>query len=100
MDQTSAVVAQDVAEKPNFPMAVVAGIGAAIAGALIWAVITVVSEMQLGIVAVAVGFLIGWAIGAVGKGSGAQFGILGAACGVLGCVLGSTFTAIGLFASA
>jgi len=73
----------------NFPLALVAGIAAAIAGAALWALVTVAIEMKLGLIAVAVGYLVGQAIRFAGKGIDPKFGYLGAACGLLGCVLGN-----------
>lgn len=84
----------------NFPLAVAAGLGAAIGGALIWAVVTVVTNMELGIIAVAIGYVVGQAINAVGHGRSQKFGILGAVCGLIGCVLGSVLSYLAFYADA
>ena len=85
---------------PNFGMAIAGGLGAAILGAAAWAVVTVVTQMELGIMAVAIGFLVGWAVRELGKGSDQKFGILGAACGLFGCVLGNALSALAFFSQA
>jgi hypothetical protein len=85
------------AVQPNFPLAIAAGLGAAIVGAALWAIVTVAAQMKLGIVAVAIGFIVGWAIRETGKGTDQKFGILGAACGLFGCVLGNVLSDIAIF---
>ena len=82
----------------NFPLAVAAGLAAAVAGALIWAAVTVVTQTELGIIAVAIGYLVGLAIKTVGHGRSRKFGILGAVCGLFGCVLGSLLSDVAFYA--
>ncbi|MGI6606723.1 MAG: hypothetical protein ACOX2X_06745 [Peptococcia bacterium] len=65
------------------------GVGAAIIGAIIWAVLTVVTGYQNGWMAVGVGFLVGMAIRIMGKGIDISFGIMGAILAFLGCILGN-----------
>lgn len=84
----------------NFPLAVAAGVGAAIAGAVIWATITVAAEMKLGIIAVAIGYIVGQAIRATGHGRSQKFGILGAVCGLIGCVAGNLLGYLAFYAQA
>jgi hypothetical protein len=92
-------LAEPVAQ-PNFPMAVLGGLGGAVVGAGLWAVVTVVTQMELGIMAIAVGFIVGYAVRELGKGREQKFGILGAVCGLIGCVLGNLLSAIGVYAQA
>jgi len=73
----------------NFNLAILAGIGAAVLGAALWAVVTVTTKTELGLMAVAVGFLVGRAIRAVGHGVEQKFGYLGAACAFVGCIAGN-----------
>lgn len=87
----------EVPVQPNFPLAIAGGIGGALAGAALWAVVTVVTQMELGIVAVAIGFIVGFAVRELGKGSDQKFGILGAVCGLFGCALGNVLSAIAIF---
>ena len=87
-----------ILSEQNFSRAIPAGIGAAVLGAVAWAVITVATEMQLGLMAIAVGYIVGRAIRAVGHGVEPKFGYLGAACALLGCVAGNVLSAIGFYA--
>lgn len=96
---TSAAVLQPVA-KPNFGLAVVGGLAAAIAGAAIWAAVTVATKMELGIMAIAVGFTVGYAVRVLGKGKDISFGILGAACALAGCALGNLLSSVAFYAQA
>ena len=82
----------------NFPAAIAAGFVAALIGAAIWAAVTVATEYQIGWMAVGVGFLVGIAVRAAGKGSGDRFAYAGAVLALLGCVLGNLFTVVALFA--
>lgn len=71
-----------------------AGVAAALIGAVIWAVVTVTTKYQIGIVAVGIGALVGFALR---KGNGGKaFGILGAVLALFGCVLGNYFSLIAL----
>lgn len=100
-NQNPSSVAQALAKiraEQNFGLATLAGVGAAICGAILWAIVTVVTNMQLGLIAVAVGYLVGKAVSIAGKGIDRKFGYLGAACGLLGCLLGNLLSAIAIFA--
>jgi hypothetical protein len=74
-----------------------AGVGAAIIGAVAWAIVTVSTKYQIGFMAIAIGALVGFAL-RIGNG-GKAFGILGAFLALFGCVLGNYFSIIA-FASA
>lgn len=74
-----------------------AGVAAALIGAIAWAVITVTTKYQIGLVAVGIGALVGFAMRMANGGK--MFGILGALLALFGCVLGNYFSLIG-FASA
>lgn len=69
-----------------------AGITAAIIGAVLWALITVATEYQIGWMAVGVGYLVGYAVRIAGKGIDKSFGITGALLALFGCILGNIFT--------
>jgi hypothetical protein len=84
----------------TFALATAAGLGAAIAGAALWAVVTVLTEYEIGIMAVAVGFMVGRAIIFVVKHGNSAYGILGAACSLFGCLLGNLLSAVGFAAQA
>lgn len=81
-------------------MAILGGLGGAVVGAGLWAVVTVVTQMELGVMAIAVGFTVGYAVRELGKGREQKFGILGAVCGLIGCVLGNVLSAVGIYAQA
>jgi len=84
----------------NFALAVPAGLAAAAVGAVLWAVVTYVSGMELGLVAIAVGALVGLAIRKVGRGLDQQFGFLGAGCAALGWALGMILSDLAFAAKA
>jgi len=77
-----------IEQQSSFGMAIAAGVGAAIVGAVLWAAITVISGWKLGVVAIAIGYIVGQAIRTAGKGNDQKFAILGAVCALFGCVLG------------
>ena len=74
-----------------------AGLAAAIIGAIIWAVVTVTAKYQIGWMAVGVGVLVGFVL-RIGNG-GKAFGILGAILALFGCILGNYFSLIALAAA-
>src|SRR5262245_137107 len=80
---------EDIRRAQRFPLAVVAGIGAALVGAVLWAAVTVATDTELGLMAIVLGFLVGRAIREAGRGIDTKFGILGAACALGGCLLGN-----------
>ena len=75
-----------------------AGLAAAALGAGIWAAVTVVSGYQIGWMAVGIGFLVGYAVRAVGKGIDPVFSIAGAALSLLGCAIGNLLAVCGFVA--
>jgi len=80
---------QGFRSEQNLMMGIAAGGAAALAGAAAWAIITVVTDFQIGWMAVGIGFLVGYSVRALGKGIDRQFGIAGASLSFLGCVLGN-----------
>lgn len=82
----------------SMPLALAAGVVAALAGAVIWAVVTDMTGYQIGWMAVGVGFLVGFGVQYLGKGIERPFQYVGAACALLGCVLGNYFAMVGLAA--
>ena len=83
-------------EKKLF-LGALAGVGAAIVGAIAWAIVTVSTKYQIGFMAVAIGAFVGFAL-RIGNG-GKAFGILGAFLALFGCVLGNYFSMIAFAAS-
>jgi hypothetical protein len=86
-------------EVANLPAAILGGLVAAVAGALIWAVITVATKFQIGFMAVGVGFLVAWAVRTLGKGHTNVFGVVGGGCALLGCLLGNLLSDCGFIAA-
>ena len=80
----------------NFPLAVIAGLIAAVAAAIGWAAITVLTGYQIVYLALVVGFIVGMAIRVLGKGMGMKFAILGAVMALFGSLLGNYLTIVGL----
>jgi hypothetical protein len=82
----------------NFALAVPAGIAAALAGAILWAVVVYVSGYSLGLMAIAVGAIVGYAVRVTGKGVDQKFGILGGVCAALGWALGTALADVAILA--
>lgn len=88
-----------IEHEQNLFLGIIAGIGAAIVGAAIWATVTVATEYQIGWMAVGVGFLVGYAVRILGKGISGIFGIVGATCALIGCILGNLLSTCGFIAA-
>jgi hypothetical protein len=83
----------------NFPLALIAGTAAAAVGAAAWTTITVLTEYQIGFMAVGVGILVALTIRVTGKGMSQKFQILGAVLSLLGCAAGNFLTVCYFIAS-
>ena len=70
-----------------------AGIVAAVVGAALWAGITYATGWQAGIIAVGIGFLVGYAVRSFGRGVDRSFGIIGAVLALGGCLAGNLLVA-------
>lgn len=77
----------------NLLLGAIAGLGGAIAGSIVWALITHWTGYQIGWMAVGVGYLVGQAMRHVGKGVNKVFGVAGAGLALFGCILGNILTA-------
>ena len=82
----------------NLPFAIIASLGSAIVMAILWAVITVVTNYQIGFMAIAVGLFVGFAVNFAGKGIDKIYGIIGAAGALLGCIFGNFLSQVGFVA--
>jgi hypothetical protein len=82
-------------DQQSLGMGVLAGGAAAVVGAGLWAVVTVLTGYQIGWMAVGVGVLVGIAMRKFGKGIDRTFGIAGAGLALLGCVLGNLLAVCG-----
>jgi hypothetical protein len=86
--------------RQNFALAVPAGLAAAVVGAALWAAVAYASGMELGLIAIAVGALVGLAIRKVGNGVDLKFSLLGAFCAAFGWALGTILGDIAFLAQA
>lgn len=82
----------------NLPLGIGMSALIAVVGAILWGVITVATKYQIGYMAVAVGFLVGYGNRYFGKGIDPVFGIVGGVFALIGCVFGNYISLIG-FAS-
>lgn len=73
----------------NLHMGIVAGLIAAVIGAAAWAAVTVITDFQIGWMAVGIGFLVGYAVRITGKGIGKSFGYIGAILALSSCLAGN-----------
>ena len=78
--------------RQSLGLGIVGGLVAAVVSAVAWALLTVLTGWQLGIVAVGVGFLVGTGVRIAGKGISKTFGVVGAALALLGCAAGNLFS--------
>lgn len=76
------------------PLAVagLAGLGAALVGAVLWAALAAATNYKIGFAAVGVGFLVGATMRFVGHGNTPAYGYVGAALALLGCVVGDVLS--------
>ncbi|WP_432663659.1 hypothetical protein R9X47_24145 [Wukongibacter baidiensis] len=73
----------------NVGLGVLGGFLGCLIGAIIWAAVTVITDFQIGWMAVGVGFIVGKSVGYCGKGIDSHFGIIGATFSLIGCLLGN-----------
>lgn len=82
----------------NLAMAVAAGMISAVVMGLLWAAITVITNYQIGFMAIAVGLAVGFSVKYMGKGFDQIFGIVGGGFAFFGCLLGNFFSIVGFIA--
>ena len=87
-DQFSKGVTVGVEQHGNVILGLVAGVIAAIIGAVLWMGVQVGLNLQLGLVAIAIGAMVGFAIRVAGHGSHVLFGVMGAVLTLAGCLGG------------
>jgi hypothetical protein len=83
---------RELRDNQNLGVGLLAGAAAATVGAGIWAAVTVITNYQIGWMAVGVGFLVGYAVRVFGKGLDLPFRIMGAVLSLLGCLAGNLLT--------
>lgn len=84
----------------NFGFALIGGLLTAFLCAVLWAFITVTTNYQIGYMAIAIGFMVGYSVRFFGLGIDKKFGILGASLALLGCLLGNLLSQVGFIANA
>ena len=89
MEPTTTDVPPLTPESHSLPMALLAGGGAAAVGAALWALVSFATGMQIGWMAIGIGFLVGFAVRTFGKGSDPSFQVLGAVLSLFGCLAGN-----------
>ena len=91
-DAKSKLIFQQIRDNQNLSMGMVGGVGGAIVGSVVWAVITALTNYQIGFMAIGIGFLVGYAVRKFGQGIDPTFGYVGATFAFLGCVVGNLLT--------
>jgi hypothetical protein len=87
-DQFSKGVTGGTVNRGNPVLAIMGGLAAAVLGALLWMVVQVTLNLQVGYVALAIGAMVGLAIRGLGHSSNPVYGILGAVLTLAGCLGG------------
>jgi hypothetical protein len=82
----------------SMPLAILAGVVAALVGAILWGIVSDATGYQIGWMAVGVGFLVGYSVQFLGKGIDPPFRYVGAICSLAGCVLGNFLAVVGAVA--
>ena len=83
---------QRLVSEQNLPLAIVAGLVSSLIGAAAWAAVSVISGYQLGLMAIAVGVLVGLAVRHLGKGISPIYSVIGAGFALFGCLFGNILT--------
>jgi len=91
---------EQLKHEQSLPMGLMAGAGAALLGAIGWAVVTAITHFQIGFMAVGVGLLVGTAVRRFGKGFDSIFGVMGALLALAGCALGNLLAVCAMGAAA
>ncbi len=91
-DQQAQMAFETFQSEQNLVMGTLAGLVASVAGGGVWAAVTIMTEYQIGWMAVGIGLLVGFAVRHTGKGIDQAFGIVGGVMSLVGCVVGNVFT--------
>ncbi|HLF26904.1 MAG TPA: hypothetical protein VJG32_11250 [Anaerolineae bacterium] len=85
---------QELRAQQNLPFGLLGGVAGLVVSAVIWALVTVALDRQIGYMAIGVGFLVGLGVRLLGKGLDPIFGILGAALSLIGVLAGNILTVV------
>ena len=91
-DHQAQMAFESFQSEQNLVMGTLAGLVASVAGAGAWAAITIMTEYQIGFMAIGIGLLVGFAVQLTGKGMSQSFGVVAAVMSLLGCALGNVLT--------
>ena len=80
---------QQKQDNQNLGLGILGGAVGAAVGAALWALITGLTNFQIGFMAVGVGFLTGYGVRRLGQGVDTIFGIVGAVLSLVGCLTGN-----------
>ena len=79
----------NIRAQQSLPLGIVGGSIGALVAALLWAAITAATHFQIGYMALAVGFIVGFGVQKFGRGVDRSFGVAGGVLSLLGCVAGN-----------
>jgi len=82
----------------NLGLGIIGGIAGGLIGAALWAAITYFTEYQIGLLAVGVGFLVGYGVRKMGMGIDKVFGVAGGIIALISVLLGNFLASIGFLA--
>ena len=91
-DHQAQMALESFQSEQNLVTGTLAGLVASVVGAGVWAGITIVTEYQIGFMAIGIGLLVGFAVQLTGKGIGQSFGVVAAVMSLAGCMLGNILT--------
>ncbi|HXH28217.1 MAG TPA: hypothetical protein VNL37_04185 [Candidatus Polarisedimenticolia bacterium] len=80
---------QELRDNQNLGLGFIGGLGGAALGAVVWGFVTALVKVQIGWMAVGVGFLTGLGVRTLGRGVDRSFGILGGMLSLVGCAAGN-----------
>ena len=83
------ILLEKMKEEQNLGMGILAGLAGAFLGAVIWAFATLITDYQIGWMAVLNGFLVGFGIRTFGKGMDKKYGVMGAVMALGSILLGN-----------
>ncbi len=87
-----------ILKNENFPRAVITGVIAAIFCAALWALVTIATQVFIGLLAIVIGAVIGGAMNIAGKGISSRFAVAAAIITTISCIVGHFFSFIGITA--
>jgi len=98
-ESKSKMLLQQIRDNQNITMGIVGGLVGASAGSIVWAIITALTQYQIGFMAIGIGFLAGFGVRKMGQGVDPMFGYFGAALSLFGCMVGNLLTTCIIFSN-